>query len=90
MRFAQMATRVWGCQMDFAHPEVTAKAGIEELRRFLRSIGMPLTLGELGGKEDDIPKLVDVLCNGDGRPGSITGFVTLKEDDCAAIYRMML
>ena len=90
MRFAQMATRVWGCQMDFAHPEVTAKAGIEELRRFLRSIGMPLTLGELGGKEDDIPKLVDVLCNGDGRPGSITGFVTLKADDCAAIYRMML
>ena len=90
MRFAQMATRVWGCQMDFAHPEVTAKAGIEELRRFLRSIGMPLTLGELGGKEDDIPKLVDVLCNGDGRPGSITGFVTLKEDDCAAISRMML
>ena len=32
----------------------------------------------------------EVVCNGDGRPGSITGFVTLKEDDCAAIYRMML
>ena len=36
----------------------------------------------------DIPWLVDVLCN--GRPGSITGFVTLNEDDCTAIYRMML
>ena len=90
MRFAQVAVRVWGCQMDFAHPEVTAKAGIEALRRFLKSIGMPGTLGELGGKEADIPKLVDVLCNGDGRPGSITGFVTLNEVDCAAIYRMML
>ena len=90
MRFAQVAVRVWGCQMDFAHPEVTAKEGIEALRRFLKSIGMPGTLGELGGKESDIPKLVDVLCNGDGRPGSITGFVTLNEDDCAAIYRMML
>ena len=32
MRFAQVAVRVWGCQMDFAHPEVTAKAGIEALR----------------------------------------------------------
>ncbi len=90
MRFAQAAVRVWGCQMDFAHPEVTAKAGIEALRGFLKSIGMPGTLGELGGKAEDIPKLVDVLCNGDGRPGSITGFVTLNEDDCVAIYRMML
>ena len=33
---------------------------------------------------------VDVLCNGDGRPGSITGFVTLNEEDCANIYRRML
>ena len=90
MRFAQAAVRVWGCQMDFSHPEVTAKAGIEALRRFLRSIGMPGTLGELGGKEEDIPKLVDVLCNGDGRPGSISGFVTLNEEDCTAIYKMML
>ena len=52
--------------------------------------GMPGTLGELGGKEEDIPKLVDVLCNGDGRPGSISGFVTLDMADCANIYRMML
>jgi len=90
MRFAQIAVRVWGCQMDFAHPEVTAKAGIEALRRFLISIGMPKNFAELGAKEEDIPKLVDVLCNGDGRPGSISGFVTLNEEDCANIYRLML
>ena len=29
MRFAQAAVRVWGCQMDFEHPEVTALEGIE-------------------------------------------------------------
>jgi hypothetical protein len=51
---------------------------------------MPGALGELGGSAGDIPKLVDVLCYGDGRPGSIAGFVTLNADDCAAIYRMML
>ena len=90
MRFAQIATRVWGCQMDFAHPEVTAKAGIEALRSFLISIGMPRNFEELGAKKEDIPKLVDVLCNGDGRPGSITGFVTLNEDDCTKIYEMMI
>ena len=90
MRFAQVATRVWGCQMDFTNPEVTAKAGIEALRNFLISIGMPKNFEELGAKKEDIPKLVDVLCNGDGRPGSISGFVTLSEDDCTKIYELMI
>ena len=90
MRFAQVAARVWGCQMDFAHPEVTARAGIGALRAFLTSIGMPRNFAELGAREEDIPALVQTLCRGDGRPGSISGFVTLDEADCTAIYRMML
>ena len=90
MRFAQAAVRVWGCQMDFAHPEVTARAGIAALRGFLNSIGMPGNFAGLGAREEDIPRLVDVLCHGDGRPGSISGFVTLSEEDCANIYRLML
>jgi len=90
MRFAKVAVRVWGCQMDFDHPEVTAKAGIEALRSFLISIGMPKNFEELGAKAEDIPALVDVLCNGDGRPGSISGFVTLNEEDCKNIYTLMV
>ncbi len=90
MRFAKLAVRVWGCQMDFDHPEVTALAGIEALKNFLKSIGMPLTFAELGAKEEDIPKLVDVLCNGNGRDGSISGFVTLTAEDCTNIYKMMI
>ena len=90
MRFAQVATRVWGCQMDFANPEATALEGIEKLRQFFISIGMPRNFAELGAKEEDIPKLVDVLCNGNGRPGSISGFVTLNEEDCTNIYHLML
>ncbi|MBQ8972073.1 MAG: iron-containing alcohol dehydrogenase [Clostridia bacterium] len=90
MRFAKVAVRVWGCQMDFDHPEVTAKAGIEALRNFLISIGMPKNFAELGAKEEDIPKLVDVLVNGNGRSGSISGFVSLNAEDCANIYRLMV
>lgn len=90
MRFAKVAVRVWGCQMDFDHPEVTALEGIEAFRSFLISIGMPKNFKELGAKEEDIPKLVEVLCRGDGRTGSISGFVTLNEDDCAKIYKMMV
>ncbi len=90
MRFAKIAVRVWGCQMDFDHPEVTALEGIEALRNFLISIGMPKNFAELGAKEEDIPKLVNVLCRGDGRQGSISGFVTLNEEDCTKIYQMMV
>jgi len=90
MRFAKVATRVWGCQMDFDHPEVTALEGINAFQNFLVSLGMPKNFAELGAKEEDIPKLVQVLCSGDGRTGSISGFVTLNEDDCAKIYKMMV
>ncbi len=89
-RFAQVAVRVWGCKMDFYHPEVTAKAGIEALRSFLISLGMPKNFEEIGAKEEDIAQLVDVLCNGNGRTGTLTGFVTLNEEDCTAIYKLMI
>lgn len=90
MRFARLAVRVWGCQMDFDNPEATALAGIAALENFLKGIGMPLSFAELGAKEADIPALVKALCYGDGRTGSISGFVTLDENDCTKIYQMMV
>ena len=91
MRFAQIAVRVWGCKMDFAHPEVTAKAGIEALRSFLQSIGMPKNFEELGAKEEDIEKLAYTCCFGKGNEGGkIGGFVTLEQKDVEAIYKLMV
>lgn len=90
MRFAQVACRVWGCQMDFENPERTAKAGIEALRRFLKSIGMPGNFAELGAREEDIEKMADVACNGDARTGTLGGFVQLNKQDVENIYRLML
>ena len=57
MRFAQFAVRVYGCSMDFEHPERTALAGVEAHEAFLREIGMPVTLHELGARAEDIPAL---------------------------------
>jgi alcohol dehydrogenase YqhD (iron-dependent ADH family) len=88
MRFAQVASRVWGCAMDFQHPEITAKAGIQAFRSFLKSIGMPQTLAELGGKEEDIPQLAHMAAYGNGNDGTLGGFVVLKEADMANIYRL--
>ena len=91
MRFAQIAVRVWGCQMDFAHPEITAKEGIGALRSFLISIGMPKNFEELGAKEEDIEKLAYTCCYGKGNEGGkIGGFVSLEQKDVEAIYKLMV
>ncbi len=90
MRFAKAAVRIWGCQMDFDHPEVTAKAGIEAFRQYLISIGMPKNFEELGAKEADIEKLAHTCCYGNGRDGRIGGFVSLEQKDIENIYKMMV
>ena len=56
-RMAQLAVRLWGCDMDFEHPEKTALQGIERYTAFLRELGMPTTLQELGGRVEDIPAM---------------------------------
>ena len=89
-RFAQIAVRVWGCQMDFRDPEATALAGIAALQNFWKSLGLPSTLGEVGGKEEDIDFLAKTACYGDVRQGSFGGFVELKEADVKEIYRLAL
>ena len=83
MRFAQMTTRVFGCEMNFENPKATALEGIKAFRRFLHSIGMPINFAELGAKEEDIPKMVEKLNPGDG-----WGFVPLKAKDVTEIYKI--
>jgi len=90
MRFAKLAVRVWGCQMDYDHPEVTAKAGIAALRNFLKAIGMPSNFTELGASENDIAHMAHTACYGNGGNGTIGGFAALSEEDVANIYRLML
>ena len=86
-RFAQFAVRVFDCEMDFAHPENTALEGIRRLEEFLRSIGMPLTLQELGGKEEDIPAAAaHRALKPNGYP--IGNFVKLSQQDVETILHM--
>jgi len=57
MRIAQFGNRVYNVPMNFENPEETAIRGIEAHESFLREIGMPVTLKELGAKTEDIPAL---------------------------------
>ena len=85
MRFAQVAVRVWGCQMNFANPEVTAMEGIKAFRTFLASIGMPINFEQLGAKEEDIPLLVEKHGVGTGKTW---GFLPLSAADITKIYEI--
>ena len=85
MRFAQLAVRVWGCEMDFQNPESTAKLGIAKFEQFLTSIGMPIRFSELGAKAEDIPTMLKVLGLGTHTLGS---FVKLTEEDVKKIYEL--
>ncbi|GAA0716946.1 iron-containing alcohol dehydrogenase [Clostridium malenominatum] len=86
-KFAQMAVRVWGCEMDFEHPEKTALEGIHRFENFLKSIGMPLTFEEIGAKENDIPEMVKKLMGENDKLGSL---VSLSAKDVENIYRLAL
>ena len=83
MRFAQLAVRVWGCDMDFEHPEKTALDGIARYEQFLKSIGMPTRLAELHVDPADIPAMAEKCKrNNAGRLGF---FRPLDTEDIAKI-----
>jgi len=84
-RFCQVATRVWGIQMNYENPEETALKGIAAFRKFLRKIGMPLDFEEIGAREEDIPVLVDKLGIKDSVRG---GFMKLNREDVTNIYKL--
>ena len=83
-RFARFARNVFG--VGLGEPDAKAALeGIAAFRRWLKSIGMPLTFAELGAKEEDIPLLVKTLnlCG-----NTLGGFKRLDENDVVAIYRL--
>ena len=86
--FAKYASRVWGIPMDFEHPELTAMEGIKAFQRFVKEdLGMPTTISELGGKEEDIPKMVENMFYEAPNHGN---FVKLTPEIAAKIYKMAL
>lgn len=87
-RFAQFAVRVWGCDMNFQNPELTAAEGIARFRAFLTAIGMPATFAQLGAKAEDIGTLVDHLFSAEAEP--LPGFMQLYRKDVEAIYKLAL
>lgn len=88
-RFVRFAVNVLGVTNDYSDPEGTALRGIEAMEDFYSSIGMPINIEELIGREitdDEIKEMVRKCSRGDTVPQG--KFKVLKADDIEAIYRM--
>lgn len=86
-RFYRFAVKVMGVP-ESADQEKAALAGIDALRAFFDSLGLPGSLKAFGIKETDIPQLVrDVGYN---QHGEIGFFNPLKPADVEAIYTAAL
>lgn len=84
MRFAQMAVRVFGCEMDFADPYQTAMEGIKRFRKFLLSIGMPINFEQLGADKKDIKLLAEKMHIN----GKREGFIDITTEDVVKILEI--
>ena len=83
-RFARYAAQVWGVKNDPADQESMALEGIRRTRAFFESLGMPVSLADLGVEQPD--------CRGMAKDciqlyGKLGRFVPLEEED---VYRILL
>lgn len=86
-RFVRFATTVFGVENDPFDPEAVALAGIDRLIAFYRSIGLATTFAELGGKVEDIDRLISGI-KWDAA-GQLGNFVKLGPAEVRRIYQLM-
>ena len=85
-RFAQLAHRVLGVEMDFSHPERTARDGILTLKRFFEEIGMPVHMAQLGIKPENYETLADNAIRTAGGP--VKSYVPRDKPAILEIFRL--
>lgn len=83
-RFVRFALRVWNVEMDVEEPERTARAGIERCRDFFRSMGLPVTLGELNVPSDRLEEMAAKAV----QFGPLGQFRKLREKDVLEILKL--
>ena len=90
-RFAQYGHEVFGLAST-GDVESDALSAIDETRMFFASLGMPISLGELGLDEDNIEdaiaEMIPTLRENKGEP--FGSFKKLTMEDAAEIYRLAL
>lgn len=86
-RFAFYGSEVFGLTPT-GDDEADALSAIDETRQFFASLGMPVSLDELGVGEDAIEPMIETLMINKGEP--FGSFKKLSMDDARAIYRLAM
>lgn len=84
---AQLATRVFDVEPTGSLSD-DALEGVAHMKQFFRSIGMPVTLAELGIDNPDIPRLVERLHRNKGE--KMGAYLPLTANESTEIYNLML
>jgi alcohol dehydrogenase YqhD (iron-dependent ADH family) len=79
-RFARFATEVWDVMPQGEDEQTLAEEGINKLEKFIKKMGIPTTLRELGASEDMLPKIASSCLKGGG-------YKQLDEKDILAILK---
>lgn len=83
-KFARLAEAVW--DITQGTEEEKALAGIQAMRQYFQSIGMPVTLGELGISSADYEKIADLTT--DGGTKAVPSYIPLTKADILRIYQL--
>ena len=81
-KFARFAVRVWGISGEGKTAEELAKAGVEALASFIKELGLPSTLRELGLADEKILKEITGSCS--LAPGS---YKKMSHEEILDIFR---
>lgn len=85
-KFAEYAKNVWGIE-ESENVFDTANAGIDATEEFLKGLGIPMTLSEVGITEEHFEEMAEhAVIFG----GLSEAYVPLKAEDVENIYRMCL
>ncbi|MBR2223309.1 MAG: iron-containing alcohol dehydrogenase [Christensenellaceae bacterium] len=87
--FLQFVARVLNVDIDYEYVDYSINLGIDKLKEFFKSIGLPTSLSEIGIYEKDIRGIAEhAIYVNDGEP--LGNFVKLSADDIENIYRLAL
>lgn len=88
-RFARYAREVFGIRDEGMDVEALALAGIDATERLFRSLGMPVSMSELGIDANGIDTMLDAI-DFFGDDCAIGSVRRLTREDCSKIFHMAL
>lgn len=87
--FVQFAVNVMGVQASFRDPEAVINEGIDRLESFFVSLGLPITLTELGIDDSNFERMAKkATWFSDGKETPVGGIQKLFWKDIVEIYRL--